>query len=162
MKPLLIQLFTGLLALSRTPKGQDESEASIDEQKARIQQVRDEINTMHGDELINDEEVQVLLNDMVEIAATSEPDADYAEFPDFGDKPKKKKKDDDDDDDDDESEPAAEEEAAEEEESSEEEEEPAEEEEPEPEPEPKKETIKERRARLAAEEAAAKKKKSRR
>lgn len=78
MKDKLIVLFTLILALARTPKDQDEH---IDKQKKKIQEVRDEIDTLHGDEDFNSDEVSELINDIITVAATSEPDEEYAEIP---------------------------------------------------------------------------------
>lgn len=78
MKEALVQLLTLLLALARTPTDQKES---IEAQKAKLQEQRDTIDTMHGDSELAEPEVTDLLDDLTEVVATSEPDEEYAEVP---------------------------------------------------------------------------------
>jgi len=168
MKQQYLLLLGALLALARTPKGEDESEDSIATQKDNIQLIRDEIDTLHGDEEFNDPEVKDLIDDLIEVAGSSEPDTEYAEFPaevvtgekkgkGKGKKPAPVEPEPEEEEEEEEEEPEADEEEAEAEAEPEEEEEEEEEEEPEPE-----ETVKQKRARLAAEAAAAAKKKKKR
>lgn len=173
MKKQYLLFLGALLALARTPKGEDESEESVEAQKENLQLIRDEIDTMHGDEEFNDDEVKALIDDLIEVASQSEPDAEHAEIPELaveGEKKKKKKKkgakpapepaEDEDADEDEDAEPADEDEA---EPADEAEAEPAEDaDEDEDEDEEPAETPKARRLRLKAEAdaAAAKKKKA--
>lgn len=150
MKKQIIALLSGILALARTPKDEDQSEESIKAQKKQIELIRDEIDTLHGDEDFNADEVKELINDLIEVSETSEPGEGYGEFPELpedvveGEKKVQKKK---------KVAAAAEEEPAEE--PAEEATEPPAEEEAEEEDEEPAETPKERKRRLAAEAEAA-------
>lgn len=147
MKDKLIALLTLLLALMRTPTSET---ASIEKQKKAIKLKRDEIDTMHGDEDFNSAEISELIDDITEVASTSEPDSEYAEVPDTEEAEESSE----------EEEPAEEEEEEpapkkkskkqpepEEEEEEAAEEEPAEEEEEEEEPAPKKKSAAKKKSR---------------
>lgn len=79
MKQALIELLTLILALQRLPKSA--SPEVIQAAKDKIDEHKGVIDTMHGDSELNDPEVVEVIDDLVEVAATSEPDAEYAETP---------------------------------------------------------------------------------
>jgi len=78
MKDKLLLLLSCLLALMRTPP--DEAK-SIKSQKKNIKLLRDEINTFHGDDDIASEEASELIDDLIEVGASSQPDDEYSEVP---------------------------------------------------------------------------------
>ena len=78
MKELLLALFSALIALARTPADEEESVAC---QRKHIQQLKDKVDTIHGDCDLNEPDVVTQIDDLVEMLATSTPHPDYAEVP---------------------------------------------------------------------------------
>lgn len=79
MQQALEKLLELLLVLLRIPK--NAPPAVIAEAKQAIEDHKATIDTMHGDSELAHPNVTTLIDDLTEIAATSDPDEEYSETP---------------------------------------------------------------------------------
>lgn len=79
MQQALQTLLELLLVLFRLPK--DTKQSVIDKAKQNIEDHKALIATAHGDSELNHPNTLTLIDDLTEVAATSDPDDEYAETP---------------------------------------------------------------------------------
>lgn len=79
MQPALQKLLELLLVLLRLPK--DAPQEAIDKAKQNLEDHKALIDTSHGDSELNHPDSLSVVDDLIEVAATSDPDEEYAETP---------------------------------------------------------------------------------